>query len=79
VNTTSAPDVQSASVLHVRAPLSAVYSSPSITNLISAIGFFVEALIPEKFANVPVIENVHFSIGSAISTSQSNTTISVLA
>jgi hypothetical protein len=65
-------------VSHVTVLLLAVYSSPPITNVISSIGLTVSDLTPEKFSNIPVIEKLHFSIPSATSISQSNTTISSL-
>jgi hypothetical protein len=69
-------------LLHVTLPLSlllAVYSSSPTTNVISSIGLTVAAVVaPEKFSNIPVIEKVHFSIPSATSISQSNTSISSL-
>jgi hypothetical protein len=78
VNRTSPLEGIPAHVFHATVPLSAVYSSPFITNVISSIGFFVVVVAPEKFSNTPVIEKVHLSIASATSTSQSNTRISVL-
>jgi hypothetical protein len=65
------------SLAHVHDFLVAVYSSPSITNVISSIGSFASA--PERPSYLALIVKFHLSIASATSISQSNTTTSSLA